>query len=478
MQRMKPRDEASQLRFTADGDAQAQSIRCGSSMFDRQSLRSRLWPLALLLACCTPARLRTAEEQAEPIAAVASPEAIEQFEKQVRPILVKRCQGCHGPKKQEGGLRLDSRAALLKGGADGAVVVPGSPEKSRLIQAVGYADEDLQMPPDDPLPSSAVAALSEWVRRGAPWPENGTAGPPPPSVAWKSHWAAQPVRAQQLPEVQAASWVVSPVDAFVLAGLERQGLAPSPPADRRTLLRRVTFDLVGLPPSADEIAAFEQDTSPTAFATVVERLLASPHYGERWGRHWLDLAALCRHQRIRSAQGGAAVSVRVYVSRLRHAGDERRPALRPIRNRAVGGRFAAGRRWPAPARGAGISDLGRNFTGNPHDIIDDRIDVVTRTLLGLTVSCARCHDHKYDPIPTADYYSLYGVLASCEVPAVPPLIDAAPPNRPGRHIWPKRKCAKPRSSSSSAGPTARCSTSCEQAREPISPRRSRAAGPI
>ena len=354
-----------------------------------------------------------------------SPQAIEFFEQHVRPVLVKHCFECHGPKKQEADLRLDSREALLKGGASGAVVVPGRPTESRLIAAVGYADDDLQMPPDGPLPPDAVRALTEWVRAGASWPakDAAVAIAPSPIEAWKHHWAAQPVRAQPLPDVRDTAWCNSPIDRFIVSKLEQEGLAPAPPADRRTLLRRATFDLLGLPPTREEIAAFEQDTSPHAFAAVIERLLASPHYGERWGRHWLDVARYAdtkEYVRLKEERRFLyAFTYRDYVVRAFNAD-------LPF-NQFVTEQLAADLLPPDEHRGAlaalGFLSLGRQFTGNPHDIIDDRIDVTTRGLLGLTVTCARCHDHKYDPIPTADYYSLYGVFASTESPAVPPLID-------------------------------------------------------
>ena len=233
---------------------------------NHRSIFCRLLPVLLLAACgCLQRPLRAADDAVA--ATPASPESIEHFEKQIRPLLVEHCQKCHGAKKQEGGLRLDSREALLKGGENGPVVVPGTPGESRLITAVGYADKDLQMPPDEQLPAAAVALLTAWVRQGAPWPvaDAKTADHAAATLAaWRQHWAAQPIRPQTLPAVRNSAWVASPVDAFILARLEQNGLAPSPPADRRTLLRRATFDLIGLPPTLAEIAAFEADTSPDA----------------------------------------------------------------------------------------------------------------------------------------------------------------------------------------------------------------------
>ena len=388
-------------------------------------LPALLTAIAVLLAGIAPKRLRAAETPAESVPPSASAQMIEQFEKQVRPVLVKHCHACHGPKKQEGDLRLDSRSGLLKGGAGGAVVVPGSPEKSRLITAIGYADEDLQMPPEDRLPASAVAALTEWVHRGAAWPQPDAAqqAAAESAVAWKTHWAAQPVRAQQLPAVHDTKWIASPVDAFILAKLEPSGLAPSPAADRRTLLRRATFDLVGLPPTREEIAAFEQDASPDAYQKVIERLLASPHYGEHWGRHWLDVARYAdtkEYVRLNEEQRYLfAFAYRDYVVRAFNAD-------LPY-NQFVLEQLAADLLPPTgdprSLAALGFLTLGRDFVLNRHDVIDDRIDVTTRGLLGLTVTCARCHDHKFDPIPTADYYSLYGIFDSSDVVAVPPVTE-------------------------------------------------------
>ncbi len=360
----------------------------------------------------------------------ASPESIEHFEKHVRPLLVEHCQKCHGAKKQEGELRLDSRAALLKGGEHGAVVVPGSPGESRLIAAIGYADEDLQMPPDSRLPAAAVALIADWVRQGAPWPDSDTPSADQPgaviAAAWKNHWAAQPVRPQEPPAVRNAGWIASPVDSFILARLEQNDLAPSPPADRRTLLRRATFDLIGLPPTLDEIAAFEQDIAPGAFERVIDRLLASPHYGERWGRHWLDVARYAdTKEYVRLKEERRLLFAFTYRDYVTRAFNTDLPYDQFVLEQLAADLLPASDDHHALAA-MGFLTLGRQFTGNPHDIIDDRIDVTSRGLLGLTVTCARCHDHKFDPIPTADYYSLYGIFDSGEVPAVPPLIEGAP----------------------------------------------------
>lgn len=369
-----------------------------------------------------------AENVVDGNAAATSPQALEFFEQHVRPVLVLHCQECHGAKKQEGDLRLDSRESLLKGGLNGPVVVPNSPTESRLITAIGYADDNLQMPPDEPLPSEAVKTLTEWVRLGAPWPVDDAIQNSKLSSAdsWKRHWAAQPVRGPSLPPVQQADWPRSPVDHFVLSKLEQNGLTPSPPADRRTLLRRATFDLIGLPPTLEELAAFEQDMSPDAFAKVVDRLLASPRYGERWGRHWLDVARYAdTKEYVRLSEERRYLYAFTYRDYVIRAFNEDLPYDQFVTEQLAADLLPVSDQ-PRPLAALGFLTLGRQFTGNPHDIIDDRIDVTTRGLLGLSVTCARCHDHKYDPIPTADYYSLYGVFANTEVPAVPTLLDESP----------------------------------------------------
>ena len=373
----------------------------------------------------------TASLASEPAGAENSnkfaPQSLEFFETRVRPLLVEHCQSCHGAEKQEAGLRLDSRAAALKGGENGAVITPGSPDRSRFIEAIGYQDESLQMPPERRLPDAAIAALTEWVRLGAPWPaeDETKSNAPSPAEAWRKHWAAQPVRPQPPPPVRQTDWPANSIDRFILARLEENNLTPSPPADRRTLLRRATFDLWGLPPTEEDIAAFEQDTSPDAFARVVERLLASPRYGERWGRHWLDVARYAdTKEYVRLNEERRLLYAFAYRDYVVRAFNDDLPYDRFVTEQLAADLLPGGDRQALAA--LGFLTLGRQFTGNPHDIIDDRIDVVTRGLLGLTVGCARCHDHKYDPIPTADYYALYGVFDRCETPATPEVIETAP----------------------------------------------------
>jgi hypothetical protein len=333
------------------------------------------------------------------------------FERNVRPLLLSNCVDCHGPETQEASLRLDSRQALLDGGDSGLALVPGNAAESLLIQAVRQSGE-LKMPPDSKLSAEQVAYLEHWVNQGAPWPSRDVVDPPLPTDSIPTHWAFQPIRSPEPPEVQGAQWIRTPVDAFVLAELESQGLSPAPQADKRTLIRRVTYDLTGLPPTPAEVEAFVKDDDPDAYSRLVDRLLASPHYGEQWARHWLDLA------RYSDSKGYVyAREERMFV----HAPAYRDWVVRAINEDMPYDRFlllqiAADQAAPADREALaalGFLTGGRRFLGITHDIIDDRIDVVSRTAMGLTVACARCHDHKYDPIPTEDYYSLYGVFLNC-----------------------------------------------------------------
>jgi hypothetical protein len=357
--------------------------------------------------------------------AAVSPQAAEFFEKNVRPLLATHCVSCHGTRRQSGGLRLDSRAALNKGGDDGPVVVPGDPAHSLLVRAV-RRDGDMKMPPRDRLPPGAVEALTTWVRMGAPWPDDlspaaAAGGVPSVAAARTSHWAFRPVRNPPLPAVRDSAWVRNPIDRFVLAGLETRGLGPAPPADRRTLIRRVSFDLLGLPPAPDEVDAFVNDPRPDAYERLVDRLLASPHYGERWGRYWLDVARYADTKGYvfeEERRYPFAYTYRDYVVR---AFNDDLPYDQFVVQQLAADRLPLSND-KRPLAGMGFLTLGRRFLNNQNDIIDDRIDVVGRGLLGLTIGCARCHDHKFDPIPTKDYYSLHGVFASSvepkELPAV------------------------------------------------------------
>jgi hypothetical protein len=343
------------------------------------------------------------------------------FEAKIRPVLAEHCLSCHGPKRQQAGLRLDSRAALLKGGEDGPVVRLDRPGESALLKALRHQG-DVKMPPKGKLPPQVVEDVAAWLKMGAPWPEGKVAAATPAEDPSR-HWAFQPVKKPAVPAVRQPHLVQTPVDAFHLAALDAKGLPPAPLADRRTLLRRVSYDLIGLPPTAEEVTAFEADRSPDAFAKVVDRLLASPRYGERWGRHWLDVARYADTRGYVFTEERKFPNSYTYRDYVIRAFNEDLPYDQFVLQQLAADRLPLGED-KRPLAAMGYLTLGRRFLNNVHDIIDDRIDVVTRGLLGLTVSCARCHDHKFDPIPSKDYYSLYGVFASSVEPKELPLIGA------------------------------------------------------
>ncbi len=346
-------------------------------------------------------------------AAASSPEGLEYFEANIRPLLANHCLECHGEDKQ-GGLQLDSRAAMLTGSESGPSIVPGKPDDSRLIRAVRY-DGEPKMPPDGKLAAEEIAKLEHWISLGAPAPGDDTPVPKPEDRAEQSrtHWAFQPIVKPSLPTVQDGAWPKSPVDNFILARLEAAGLTPSTPADPRTIYRRASFDVTGLPPKMADIDRVS--SGEITLDRALEELLASPHYGERWGRHWLDIA------RYADSKGYLFTEDRNYPNAYKY----RDWVVKALNNDLPYDEFLirqiAADRLPiegedSPLAAMGFLTVGRRFLNNPHDIIDDRIDVLTRGTMGLTVTCARCHDHKYDPIPTKDYYSLYGVLASSVEP--------------------------------------------------------------
>ena len=364
----------------------------------------------------------------------ASDPGVDFFERKIRPLLAERCYECHGAKAEElkGGLFLDSKEGVLKGGDSGPAIVPGNPEKSLLIKAVRYTSEDLQMPPKNKrLADEQIADLEEWVKLGAPDPRTAEGGRASAQGSANDHWAFQPIKPVPLPKVRNTRWIKSPVDAFILAKLEEKGITPNSPADKRTLMRRASFDLIGLPPKAEEMDEFMSDRSPQAFDRWVERLLNSPHYGERWARYWLDIARYADTKGYvfeEERRYAFAYTYRDYVIR---AFNEDLPFDRFLIEQIAADLLPLGDDKRSLAA-LGYLTLGRRFLNNQSDIIDDRIDVVTRGMLGLTVSCARCHDHKYDPIPTKDYYSLYGVFQSSNEPRDKPLLGtvALPPQYP------------------------------------------------
>jgi hypothetical protein len=359
-----------------------------------------------------------------------TPEQKDFFDKKIKPILTDKCYKCHSNDsgKSKGGLLLDSREAALKGGDTGPAVVPGDVEKSLMLTAVSYKDKDLQMPPKgEKLSDKEIADLTTWIKDGAADTRAAAKGKLSGLTdKARQHWAYQPVVKPAIPAVQNRAWCVTPVDAFILSKLEEKKMLPSPPADKETLLRRASFDLIGMPPTPDEIKDFNSDNSPQAFDKVVQRLLASPHYGERWGRFWLDSARYSdttgdrQNNRNTDYRFPYAWTYRDYVVRsfnddkpydrfiVEQLAADKLTDLKDQRDLAALGFLTVGKRG-----------------NNVNDIIDDRIDTVSKGFLAMTVACARCHDHMFDPIPTKDYYALHGVFSSIDEPKDKPVISQA-----------------------------------------------------
>jgi hypothetical protein len=366
--------------------------------------------------------------------AADDPASLEFFENKIRPILVDNCYSCHSQQsaKVKGGLLLDSRDGLLKGGDTGPAIKPGDLEQSLLIKAVRYTDDNLRMPPKNKkLAAAQIANLETWVKMGAPDPRVTQAGVAKAETIRdkaRTHWAFQPIREPKVPAVRNKRFVRTPVDNFILARLEAAKLTPSPMADKHTLIRRATFDLTGLPPTPEEVAAFEADKSPEAFARVVDRLLASPRYGERWGRHWLDVARYADTKGYVFEEDRHYPYSYTYRDYVIRSFNEDLPYDQFIKEQ-IAADLLPGAADKRSLAALGYLTLGRRFVNNINDIIDDRIDVVCRGMMGLTVACARCHDHKFDPIPARDYYSLYGVFASSTEPAEEPLLGIEAPQK-------------------------------------------------
>lgn len=360
----------------------------------------RIWKLALLLAIFV-VRVRADNE----------------FETMIRPLLAEHCHRCHGAKKQQGGLRLDTRDGAMKGGDNGPVIVSGKPSESRLL-AVLQPDAEPRMPPTAPLKSEAVKAIEAWIARGAPWPVDR----PTQSAATAIPWGLKPFARVNVPGDARAN----PIDAFINDSLTRARLTPAPLADRRTLLRRASYAVTGLPPAPEAVDAFMADTQPGAWDRAVSRLFEGRIHGERWARHWLDVARYADTKGYVFFQEGSFPWSWAYRDWVVAAFQSDKPYDRFVRAQLAADRLQGGECGPGDLPAIGFLTLGGRFMNNQHDVIDDRIDVVTRGLLGLTVSCARCHDHKFDPVPTKDYYSLYSIFAASVEPEVPPLFAPAP----------------------------------------------------
>lgn len=389
----------------------------------RQSSRSSVAQrtavaVVALFAALSQATVSTADEPISPAAPDAA--AGEFFEKQVRPILIARCYECHSAEDPEGGLALDSKAGVAAGGDTGAPIVPGNPEKSLLVQAIRYGNRDLQMPPKNRLPDAEIATLEKWVAMGAPDPRE--AAPPPADTkstamsveeGRKFRSFVSPVE-PPLPTMRDVDWTRTPIDRFILAKLEERGLTPAPEADRQTLIRRLTYDLIGLPPTPDEVDRFLADESPDAYERLVDRLLASPRYGVRWGRKWLDVARYADSNGLdENLAFGNAWRFRDYV--VDSFNDDK-----PYDQFLI--EQIAGDLLPEPDREAliatGFLALGAKVLAEPDraklemDVIDEQIDTLGKAFLGLTLGCARCHDHKFDPVLQSDYYALAAIFKS------------------------------------------------------------------
>lgn len=371
-----------------------------------------------------------------------TPEQVRFFETSIRPLLIEKCDKCHGTDKQWGSLRLDSREALLKGGDSGPAIVPGQPGESRLVQAIQQTDPSLSMPPKEKLTDRQIADVIRWVEMGAPFPATPTSRKS--GYRNPNHWSFRPIANPPVPSTRDQEWANNRWDQFVLSKLEEAKLAPVEPADARTIIRRATYDLTGLPPTPVEITEFLADDRPDSFARLVDRLLASPSYGEKWGRHWLDVARYADSNGLdENVAHGNAWRYRDYVV---ESLNEDLPFNQFVIEQIAGdllpaeGPEAISRLLTA----TGFLSLGPKVlaevdeTKMQMDIIDEQVDTVGRAFLGLTLGCARCHDHKFDPIETADYYGLAGIFKSTrtmehfkkvarwyENPLPSPMIEAA-----------------------------------------------------
>lgn len=353
--------------------------------------------------------------------------ALEFFERKVRPLLIAKCQDCHSADSAESELRVDSLSALLKGGTRGPAIVPGKPAESLMLSAMKHG-ETLKMPPKEKPSREEIAIITQWIEAGAQWPDSGpvaksvggaVAKEPEITAEQQDFWAFQPARRTPTPAVTQPDWIRSSLDAFILHKLEAAGLSPAPQADKRTLLRRVTFDLIGLPPTPDEVDAFLADDSADAFEKVVDRLLASPHYGERYGRHWLDVARYADSNGLDENLAHAhAYRYRDYVVR---SFNRDLPFDDFLTEQLAGDLLPHGDDAEAVTEGlaaTGFLVLGAKMLAEDDpvkmqmDIIDEQIDTVGKAFLGLTLGCARCHDHKFDPVSAADYYGLAGIFKS------------------------------------------------------------------
>ncbi len=378
-------------------------------------------PLSLAAACA----FTSAAKAADPPGKI-SPQQVKFFEERVRPVLVERCCKCHGEDKQKGNLRLDSIAAILQGGERGPALVRGKPADSLIIHAISHSEE-LAMPPKQKLPYEQINDLTTWVKQGAPWPDAPAVAPSVKPQGeneasftddQRAFWAFVKRTTPALPRVRDKQWPRSPIDHFVLARLDAAGLAPAPTADRRVLIRRAYFDLIGLPPTPPEVDAFLSDTSPKAWANLIDKLLASPRYGERWGRHWLDVARYADTNGMdENIAFPFAYRYRDYVIRAFNAD---LPYDQFVREQLAGDLMPDSEQRVTDDRivATGFLTVGPKMLACDDqrkmemDIVDDQIATTFSAFLGLTINCARCHDHKFDPLLATDYYALAGIFKS------------------------------------------------------------------
>jgi mono/diheme cytochrome c family protein len=332
------------------------------------------------------------------------------FETKIRPLFAEKCYACHTEARM-GGLQLDTREHFLKGGKSGPVAVPGDPDASLLVKALRY-EANPKMPPTAKLAAEQIASVEAWVKAGAVWPQDAKAAltSPPYKITaeQRAFWSFEQVKAVPPPDVKDANWARTEIDRFIAAKLEARGLHPVRRADRRTLVRRATYDLTGLPPTAEEVDTFEHDRSPDAFATVIDRLLASPRYGERWGRLWLDVARYS-DDRLDSERDNPYPASFRYRDWVIQAIQNDMPYDVFVKAQIAGDQLPDREKYEA----------GLGFYALSPEMQDDRVDATTRGFLGLTVACAQCHDHKYDPIPTRDFYSLMGIFRNTDLREVP-----------------------------------------------------------
>ncbi|QDU60775.1 Planctomycete cytochrome C [Planctomycetes bacterium Pan216] len=407
------------------------------------SLTAACIPLSLTAATIVLAIAHAASLGAEPPKRAASSSkapkpqdaaGLEYFENHIRPLLANRCFDCHSEDYTEGGLRLDSFDHVLKGGDSGEpALVAGKPDASLLVEAIRYKNDDFQMPPDERLPAKEIAALERWIEMGAPWPGADQAARTASHITEddRAFWSFQPLERPPVPKT-GSDWPRNDIDHFVLERMRERGLSPADESSRLALLRRLFFNLTGLPPTPREVASYMRDDSPEATAKLIDRLLGSPHYGERWGRHWLDVA------RYADTQGDVADYPIPWAWKYRNwvyrAIAEDLPIDDFLRWQIAGDLLAHGESDPDRFRdqhiATGFIALSRRFgqftEGNDHLVIEDTIDAFGRGMLGLTLRCARCHNHKFDPIPATDYYGLYGMFESTRYPTAGNATDRMP----------------------------------------------------